>query len=137
MPLFPSPEWIEAFCDHVRAHPEAPEVAQALAGVYRFVIEPAGALAQRQSYDLEVRPGDDGGPPEVQPLEEQSAAPRLTVTADYNRWRQLVSGELDLGLAVMLRRVKVSGDIGALTRGLSSTRPLLDAMNAVETEWLA
>lgn len=137
MPLFPSREWMEAFCARVEGHPEAPEVAAVLAGVYRFVVEPAGALTERQAYDLEVRPGEDGGPPEVRPVDGPGAAPRLTISADYNRWRQLVSGELDLGLAVMLRRVKVSGDIGALTRGLSSTRPLLDAMNAVETEWLA
>lgn len=138
MPVFPSREWMEEFCANVRDHPDTPEVAPMLAGTYRFVVEPAGPLTERLVYDVSVRPTGEGLP-EVRLLDDDDAArrPRLTVTADYERWRQLVSGELDLGLAVMLRRVRVSGDLGTLSSGLSNTRPLLDALGKVETEWLA
>lgn len=132
MPRFPSDEWIEDFCARLREHPDAAALAEHFAGFYRFVMEPAGPLHTRETYHIEVVP--TSGQPDVHPVAD-AADPRLTVAADYNRWRQLVSGDLDLGLAVMLRRIRVSGDLATLTRGLANTKPLLDALAAVDSQW--
>lgn len=134
MPRFPSEEWMDAFCRTLAADPRAGDVADALDGVYRFVIEPAGPLAERHLYDVEIRPSVDGGAPSVHRL-TWDGEPRLTMTADYTRWRQLINGELDVGIAVMLRRLRVSGDLSSLMGRVSSAQPLLDAIGAVETDW--
>lgn len=136
MPLFPSQEWMEDFADRLATHPGAGPTAQALDGVYRFVIVPAAGLGEQHRYDVEIRPADDGGGPRVTPLDAPVDAPRLTITAGYDRWQQLLRGELDLPMAVLLRRIKVSGDLGALTSQGSSTRPLLDALSGVDSTFL-
>lgn len=135
MPVFPSGDWMTAFCDALRAHPEAIDVATALDGVYRFVVEPWGPLQERHAYDVEIRA--DGGSPHVAwaPAAGDDS-PNLTLTASYQRWRQMIEGELDIGLAVMLRRVQVSGDLPRLLSQLSKTEPLREALVAVDTQWL-
>jgi hypothetical protein len=135
MPLFPSQEWMQAFCDELASHDEAPDLATALDGVYRFVVEPAGPLDEWRSYDVSIRP--TGAGPKIAPLDaDEGEEPRLTMTADYRRWQQLIRGEQDVGMAVMLRRLKVSGDLGGLMSQLASAQPLLSALGAVPTEWL-
>lgn len=136
MPVFPSGDWMTAFCDALRAHPEAAEVATALDGVYRFVVEPSGPLRQRHAYDVSIRA--DGAVPQVMwaGAGNGGASPTLTLTATYERWRQLIGGELDIGLAVMLRRVQVSGDLSRLLSQLSKTEPLRESLVAVDTQWL-
>ncbi len=135
MPLFPSREWMEAFCERVRAHPDAAEAAEALRGVYRFVVEPAGPVDHRHVYDMRIEPSPDGAAPTVSRLEEEHVSPRLTLTADYTRWRQLIRGELDLATAFMLRRLRVSGDLGPLLSRASSARPLTDALAGVDSRF--
>ncbi len=136
MPLFPSREWMEDFAERLATHPGAAPTATALDGVYRFVIVPAAGLGEQHRYDVEIRPADGDGRPRVTPLDAPVDAPRLTITAGYDRWQQLLRGELDIAMAVLLRRIKVSGDLGALTSNVSSTRPLLDALSAVDSTFL-
>jgi hypothetical protein len=136
MPQFPSPEWIDAFCDELAGQPGAAEAARVLDGVYRFVIEPDGPLDQRHAYDLEIRPapGDrNGDRPAVARLAAPAGEPRLTLNARYGRWRQMIRGELDIVMAVMLRRLRVSGSLDPLRH--ANTKPLLRALRSVETTW--
>ncbi len=135
MPLFPSREWMETFCERVRAHPDAAEAAEALRGVYRFVVEPAGPLDRRHAYDMRIEPSGGGAPPDVSCLDGEDPSPRLTLTADYTRWRQLIRGEQDLATAFMLRRLRVSGDLGPLLGRASSARPLTDALGQVDSRF--
>lgn len=139
MPLFPSPEWMEDFADRLATHPQAGPTAEALDGVYRFVIEPAAGLADRQYFDVEIRPGegsDGDGAARVTPLGDPVDAPRLTITAGYDRWQQLLRGELDIPMAMLLRRIKLAGDLSALTSKGHATRPLLDALSSVDSTFL-
>lgn len=134
MPAFPSEDWVQAFCDAFMAHPDAAVAASELEGVYRFVIEPAGPLRERHAYDVAISPdGEGGAAARVQPAGERV---RLELRADYPNWRRLVSGQLDVGMAVMFRRLRVSGDLSGLTRKMSSTRPLTEALGKVDTQWL-
>lgn len=135
VPVFPSDEWIRQFCDRLEADPRAGTMAQALNGVYRFVIEPSGPITQRHAYDVRITPNGAGA--DVVPLSEPVADPRLTITAPYPRWVQLLRGELDIAMAVMFRRIKVSGDLKAITSNLNDTRPLLDALASVDSTFPA
>jgi hypothetical protein len=130
VPLFPSDEWIDSFCAHLEHDPRAGAMAKALQGVYRFVIEPSGPVTEQHSYQIAIEPNGDGASVEpTRPVQQ----PRLTIAAPYSRWVQLLRGELDIPLAIMLRRIKVSGDLRALTANLDDARPLLDALSAVDT----
>ena len=131
--LFPSADWIDAFCVSLRTHPQAEDTARALSGVYRFVIEPAGSLAERHTYDVAIQPSGNGA--SVTRLATDEHPVRLTLTADYDRWRQLLEGRLDIKVAILLRRLRVSGDLASVTSKLDETRPLLEALSSVNTRW--
>jgi hypothetical protein len=133
MPVFPSEEWMVEFCQHLAGHPDAAAIAEALNGVYRFVIDPGGPLEERHTYDVAIYPDGDGADVGVV---DDGDGPRLTMTTDYRRWQQLVRGELDVGMALMLRRLRVSGDLTQLIGNVSSAGPLLDSLGEVDTEWL-
>lgn len=136
MPAFPSREWMIELCEHVVAHPEAGALAHGLDGVYAFVVDPAGPLHTRQRYDLAIRPEPvDGARAEL--LDEPVPHPRLTFTARFDRWWQLINGDLDPRLAIMLRRLRVSGDVWRLGKQLSTVTPLLEALARVDTQWPA
>jgi putative sterol carrier protein len=132
--LFPSHDWIDAFCDALAAHPQAIQTAEALAGRYRFVIEPAGPLREGHSYDVQIATDRDGGAAVTQ-VNGDGSKPRLTLTADYLRWRELLEGRLDVKLALILRRLRVAGDLSSVTSQLNETKPLLDALSSVPTRW--
>lgn len=134
VPLFPSRDWMEEFAARLAGHPDAGATATALDGIYRFVIDPGGLLRERHAYDVEIRPEGDGAV--VQPLDTPVETPRLTITAGYDRWRQLIRRELDIPMAVLLRRIKVSGDLATLTGRMSSTTALLDALAGVDSTFL-
>ena len=137
MPVFPSSEWIQEYCRRLEAHPDAAAVARSLDGVYRFVIEPGGPLTERQVHGVEIRPRPDGGGATVTPLADVAAPDaELSISAAYPQWRQLVAGKLDLAVALMLRRIKVGGNLQRLTSRLSSAQPLLEALQSVDTVWL-
>lgn len=135
MPVFPSEAWIGEFCERVREHPDAAATAEVLDGIYRLVVEPAGPLDERHVYDVAIHPDGDGGMSATSATEPVDR-PRLELRATYLNWRRLISGQQDVGMAVMLRRLRVHGDLSSLTRQMSSARPLTDALGAVDTQWL-
>lgn len=108
------------------------EAVAALAGTYRFVIEPAGPVTQRHRYAIALRA--DGGGAAAVPADPDEDA-RVEIAADYERWRDLLTGRLDLMRAVLLRRLRVGGDAAALLRNSDAARPLLDALRATESSF--
>jgi len=133
--MFPSSEWIDEFCARLEADPRAGAMARSLQGVYRFEVEPGGALSEAQRYDIAIAPQADGAAVTSLPFGTQT--PRLTITAAYPRWVQLLRGELDIAFAMMLRRIRVSGDVKSVTSNLDDARPLLDALSAVDSQFAA
>lgn len=131
MPLFPSEAWMQAYCDTLASHPEVDAVAEALDGTYRFVVEPGGPLEDHHRYDVEVR----ADPTRVRLLGEPNGEPTLALRADFDRWRQLIEGRLDVRMALMLRRVKVDGDLGRIIGRLDRAGPLLESLGQVPTTW--
>lgn len=125
---FPSLGWMQAYANTVAAHPNAAGLADALAGRYRFAILPGGGLVDRHVYDLVVVT------PSTFTAEVADGAPAtLTVTADYDRWKSLMTGKADFVMSFLMRRIKVDGDVGEVRRRLNDARPLLDCLSQVPT----
>lgn len=134
MPTFPSSAWIDAFCDELAAHPRAADAATSLGGIYRFVVDPGGPLADRHQYQVVL--GIAEGRVRVQRLDEPDAAARVAVRTDYPHWQQLLRGQLDLGRAMIFGRIRVSGDLPALLSARGDVDVVMDALRAVDTVWL-
>jgi hypothetical protein len=133
VPTFPSAEWIDAFCEELAAHPRAAHAAASLGGVYRFIIDPGGPLADRRQYHVSLSVTD--GHVLVARVDEAGTA-RVTVRTDYDHWRQMLRGQLDLGPAMLFGRVQIGGDLAALLGAQQDVGVVVDALRAVDTIWL-
>lgn len=121
-----------AYARIVEDHPRAADLARSLAGRYRFTITPGGGLDVTEAYDLVVAPGPDVG------AEVAGAQPTaLSVSADYGRWKGLLTGEADFMRSLLLRRIKVHGDVGQLRSRIRDAKPLLDCLGQVPTDFRA
>lgn len=124
---------MDAFCAELVAHPRAPHAAMRLHGVYRFVVEPGGPLADRHSYEVSLAPAAPG----VRAHRVAGTArPRVTVATDYGRWRRLLEGRLDLGTALLFGHLRVSGDTTGIMGSRGHVDVLVEALREVDTVWL-
>ncbi len=133
MPVFPSTEWIDEFCQQLATHPRSADVAHNLGGVYRFVVDAGGVISERQTY--EVLLSVDEGTARAEQI-TAATSPRITVRTDYRHWWQLLNGKLDLGQAMLFGRLRVSGDVAALLSARGDVDVVIDALRGVDTEWL-
>lgn len=135
MPIFPSPEWMDAFCAELVAHPRAADAATRLHGVYRFVVDPGGPLTDRHTYEILLAAVDSAV--RADRLDgDRPASPRVVVQTDYGRWRQLLEGRLSLGPALLFGHLRISGDMAALMGSRGDVDVLMEALREVDTVWL-
>ncbi len=132
MPAFPSLEWMQRYAELLSEHKDVDTMARGLDGIYRFVIDAGRNVPERHSYEIEIRPGS---PPIVEARPSTSARAVLEVGGLTERWRELVEGRTDLLTAVLLRRIRVSGDWASLRSRLKDATPLMDALHEVDTIW--
>lgn len=133
MPIFPSSDWMNAFCQQLSGHPRAAGAAANIGGVYRFVVDPAGPLRDRHTYHMLLAVVDGAAHAEQLPAARD---PRVAVRTDYKRWRQLLEGRLDVGPAMLFGRLRISGDMAALMGSRGDLDVLVDALRGVDTVWL-
>lgn len=133
VPVFPSSEWMDVFCAELAAHPRAADAVARLEGVYRFVVDPAGPLIDRHTYEVLLAMAGTGV---TAGRVEGTAAPRVVVRTDYGRWRQLLEGRLNLGPAMLFGHLRISGDMAALLGSRGDVDVLMDALRGVDTIWL-
>ena len=134
VPVFPSTEWMDAFCAQLVAHPRAGDAATRLRGVYRFVVDPSGPLVARHTYEIRLAAVDSGV--RAERLHDIADSPRVVVRTEYSRWRQLLEGSLDVGPALLFGHLRISGDMAALMGSSGDVDVLLEALREVETVWL-
>jgi hypothetical protein len=133
VPTFPSTEWIDAFCVELASHPRAAHAAASLGGVYRFIVDPSGPLPDRRQYHVSLSAAD--GDVQVARVGDADRA-RITVRTDYDRWQQILLGQLDLGSAMLFGRVQISGDLAGLLGAQQDVAVVVEALQAVDTVWL-
>jgi hypothetical protein len=133
VPVFPSTEWMDAFCAELVAHPRGADMATRLHGVYRFVVDPGGPLTDRHTYEILLAVSDHGLRAD---RVAGTASPRVIVRTDYGRWRQLLEGRLSLGPAMLFGHLRVSGDMAVLLGSRGDVDVLLEALREVDTVWL-
>lgn len=127
MPTFPSEEWMQAYAMAVAEHPSAHDLSEALSGRFRFVISSGGDFGQTVAYDLAVDPGARFKAEVADDAEDAT----LVITADYPRWKALITGKADFVMSFLMRKVKIEGNLGAIRERLRDARPLVECLHEV------
>ncbi len=116
MPIFPTPEWIQALMDKLNTDAHYAEVARNWEGDMLFQIDPGGSLTQATSFYLDLWHGKCR---EAYLLKNgQVVKPAFTLRGPYENYTRLLKGELEPLQALMTRRLGVQGNFGLLMRSV-------------------
>ena len=135
--FFPSEEWLKEYVKKINENPEYVKAAAQWEGDFLYVIEPNGTEPDEfrdqtiiTYYDLWhgkcrkaflVIPEETGIP---------DAA--FVVSGKYSVWVQILKGELDPIKALMIRKLKLEGNLAKALRAKKATKELVRSAMLIE-----
>lgn len=134
---FPSEEWIEQFKNQINASEEYRQsAAEWEAGPVCFVINADERLGLPKKYYLwlDLHRGECRQARPVTAEEAERAS--FLISADYDRWKELLTGGLDGVQALMMGKIKVRGDLMTLIRFTKAANDLITCAARVPTKFL-
>ena len=136
---FPSPEWTAAFKDAVNANAGYKTAGKDWThGKVAYVVEasPKLGLEQPMAMVLDLHQGECRGAQYVSEAEAQEAA--FVIRADYPKWREVMSGQVDPTKAMMQNKLKLSkGHLPTIVKFVLASKELVKSALAIETEYPA
>ena len=130
---FPSDEWIKELGHHLNASPAYAESAKSWEGDFLFIVEPDDAypgtahlflgLYHGKSTGAALVPGDDGHGTE------------FTISAPFDTWRQVIEGQLDPIQGLMMRRLKLQGNMMKIMRYPRAAQEIVSCCAQIPTAW--
>lgn len=137
---FPSAEWTAAYKDAVNASEGYRKHGKPWTfGAVAFVVKPDAALGidEEQCMLLDVHEGECRATTFGIGRSTVESAPFIVV-ADYARWKSCLQGQIDPIKGMMEGKLKLEkGHLPTMLRFVESSRALVNAAQAVPTEFLA
>ncbi len=124
-------EWLAAFCDAVNES----EVYRRAAAGWRWPLAlcfTAEAQAPTRHVWLDLHEGVCRGGSVVD-LDRYLTAP-FRIEAPYSRWGQVIHGALEPIKGLVLRRLRLEGDLLTVFRYMPAAKALLECASAIDTE---
>lgn len=134
---FPSTQWIEQFKNEINASEEYRQsAANWEAGPVCFVINADQRIGLPEKYYLwlDLYRGECRDARSVTAQEAEKAS--FLISADYDRWKEILSGGLDGVQALMTGKIKIRGDLMTLMRFTKAANDLIACAARVPTEFL-
>jgi putative sterol carrier protein len=116
MAQFPAPEWITALTDKLNTDEHYAHVARNWEGDMLVKVEPGGSLEGSILYYLDLWHGKCRDAYQV--IDAFTIKPTLTLSAPYQNYIKILSGDLDAMQALMTRKISVQGNFGLLMRNV-------------------
>ncbi len=135
--VFPSESWIEAYRSALGASGEYREAASTWRhGAIALAVEPAPALGLPEGFCvwLDVAEGRCHGARRVS-LAEGALAP-FSITASYERWRDVLSCRLDPIAGMITRRLRLTGNLVTMIRYARSAKAMVQCATEVPSAFL-
>jgi putative sterol carrier protein len=134
---FPSPEWVDAFGTAINSSEEY-RVASAewTHGAVALIVNPRPEIGIAEALGIWLDL-DRGVCREARlvPAGEAGRAP-FVLTADYERWKQVIRKELGPIAGIMQRKIVLHGSLPIVVRFIKSAEALVDAATRVPTRFL-
>lgn len=136
---FPSTEWTHAFRDAVNANPSYAQHGKGWThGKVAYVIkaDPRLGTDRDMAMVLDLHEGKCRGADYVEASSAQSAD--FVITADYPKWREVLSGEVDPTKAMMQNKLKLEkGHLPTIVKYVLASKALVGSATAIDTDYPA
>lgn len=134
---FPSAEWTAAFKDAVNANTAYREAGKGwVHGKVAYVVkaDPRLGTDRDMAMVLDLHGGECRGAEYVDADAAQSAD--FVIVAEYPRWREVMSGEVDPTKAMMQNKLKLQkGHLGTIVKFVVASKELVKSATAIDTQY--
>ena len=130
---FPSDEWINELSRLLNESDSYEQSAKDWEGDFIFVVEPDGAFSETVHLFLGLRHGKSTGAALLTAADERPA--EYTITAPFGTWRKVIDGELDPIQGMMMRKLKLEGNLMKIMRYPKAAKEIVSCCALVPTEW--
>ena len=130
---FPSNEWIVELSRLLNESPSYESSAKDWEGDFVFVVEPDEAFEGTSFLFLGLLHGKSTGAALLSSLDERPA--EYQISAPYGVWRKVIEGELDPIQGMMMRKLKLHGNLMKIMRYPKAAKEIVACCADVPTEW--
>lgn len=134
---FPSPEWTTAFKDAVNQNPGYQKAGKDWThGRVAYVIEANATLGldEPMAMLLDLHEGQCRSAAYVRAGEAEAAD--FVIRADYPRWREVMTGEVDPTKAMMQNKLKLTkGHLPTIVKFVLASKELVKSAKAIDSEF--
>lgn len=136
---FPSAEWTAAFKDAVNANAAYREAGKGwVHGKVAYVVKADARLGtdRDMAMVLDLHQGACRGAEYVDA--ETASSAEFVIVAEYPKWREVMSGEVDPTKAMMQNKLKLQkGHLGTIVKYVVASKELVKSATAIDTEYPA
>ena len=137
MAKFPSKEWVDKYKDALNNDPDYRVSGKEwTAGPVSLVVLKNERIGLKDDFAIWL--GIERGrchEARVVSVEEAEKAP-FVIYAEYERWRQVIEGEIDPIAGLAQGKLRLKGDLPTIVRFVKAAQDMVKAAQNVETEFL-
>ena len=130
---FPSDEWIKELGQQLNASPSYERSAKDWEGDFIFVVEPDDAYDGTAYLFLGLYHGKSTGAAMLASEDEREA--QFVIRAPFSDWRQVVEGKLDPIQGMMMRKLRLTGDMKMVLRYVAAAKEIVSCCALVPTDF--
>jgi putative sterol carrier protein len=130
---FPSDAWIKKLSGRLNESESYERSAKDWEGDFLFVVEPDGDYEDEAYLYLGLHQGKSTGAALVESEDERDT--EFVIRAPYGNWRRVIEGELDPIQGMMMKRLKLSGNMMKIMRYPKAAQEIVACCAEVPTEW--
>lgn len=135
MPRFPGPEWLIAYRAAIDASAELAEAAKDWDRDITIVVEaePDKGVPNDTWAWFHIQHGKVADAKLVSPDDGERA--EYVIFAPYSRWKEVIQGKLDPIRGMLQGKLKVKGDLKALTEEVDAAHALVKVASTIPSEF--
>jgi putative sterol carrier protein len=130
---FPSDEWIKELSRLLNESASYEQSAKDWEGDFVFVVGPDDAFDETAYLFLGLRHGKSTGGARLTSIDERAS--EYKITAPYGTWRKVIDGDLDPIQGMMMRKLKLEGNLMKIMRYPKAAKEIVSCCASVPTEW--
>jgi len=130
---FPSDEWVKEFGNQLNASESYAKSGKSWEGDFNFIVEADKTYPETVYFFIGLLHGKCTGAAMVASVEEQKAP--YTVSGAFSTWRRVIEGKLDQIQGLMMRKLKLTGNLMKVMRYPKAAKDMVDCVKRVPTEF--